>query len=400
MTTPWLNIIGIGEDGMDGLSAAARVLVEDAEIIIGGDRHHKLTATSVATRIAWPSPFDAMIETIESYRGKRIIVLVTGDPLWYSVGARIGRSIDPAEIIYHPQISAFQWASARLGWSLPDVETLTVHGRSAEQIVPYFSPGARLLILTKDKTSPSTIADLLCEAGYGGSKLTVLAVLGGEREEQFHGIAEDWSHDVPDFHTLAVECIAGAAAQILPRTGLPDEAFIHDGKMTKRAVRALALVKLVPLRGQLLWDIGCGCGSIAIEWMRGAPEAQAIGLDHQEKRRAMAAQNALQLGVPKLELIDSKAPEGLSDLARPDAVFIGGGLSQETVQTCINALNPHGRMVAHAVTLESEAVLLAAYADHGGELQRISVDSAAPVGPFQGWKPSMPVTQWAWRKQA
>ncbi|MEM9574331.1 MAG: cobalamin biosynthesis bifunctional protein CbiET, partial [Pseudomonadota bacterium] len=133
---------------------------------------------------------------------------------------------------------------------------------------------------------------------------------------------------------------------------------------------------------------------------RGAPEARAIGLDHQEKRRTMAAQNALQLGVPKLQLIDSKAPEGLSDLARPDAVFVGGGLSQETVQTCINALNPHGRMVAHAVTLESEAVLLAAYAEHGGELQRISVDSATPVGPFQGWKPSMPVTQWAWRKQA
>ena len=400
MTAPWLHIIGIGEDGMDGLSAAARALVEGAEIIIGGERHHKMASAPDAIRLAWPSPFDAMIGSIESHRGKRVVVLVTGDPLWYSVGARIGRNIDSAEIIYHPQLSAFQWAASRLGWSMPDVETLTVHGRSAEQIIPYFAPGARLLVLTKDKTSPATIADLLCDAGYGASKLTVLAALGGDREEHFAGIAEEWSQDVPDFHTLAVECVAGSDAQILPRTGLPDEAFVHDGKMTKRALRALALAKLVPLRGQLLWDIGCGCGSIAIEWMRGAPEAKAIGIEHQEERRTMAAQNALILGVPKLQLLDSKAPEGLSDLAPPDAVFIGGGLSLENVQICIDALNPHGRLVAHAVTLESEAVLLAAYAKHGGELQRISVESAVPVGPFQGWKPSMAVTQWAWRKQA
>ena len=399
MTTPWLNIIGIGEDGMDGLSAAARALVEGAEVIFGGERHHKMVEAPQAIRLAWPSPFDAMIETIKSHRGKRVVVLVSGDPLWYSVGARIGRSIDPAEIIYHPQLSAFQWAASRLGWSLPDVEMLTVHGRSAEQIIPYFAPGARLIVLTKDKTSPATIADLLCEAGYGGSKLTVLAALGGEREESFTGNAEDWSQDVPDFHTLAVECIAGADAQILPRTGLPDDAFVHDGKMTKRAVRALALAKLVPLRGQLLWDIGCGCGSIAIEWMRGAPEAKAIGIEHQEARRNMAAQNALQLGVPKLKLLDTKAPDGLGDLAQPDAVFIGGGLSAATIQASIDALNPHGRLVAHAVTLESEAVLLAAYAEHGGELQRISVESAVPVGPFQGWKPAMSVTQWAWRKK-
>lgn len=400
MAQPWLNIIGIGEDGLDGLSAAARTLVESAEIIIGGDRHHKLVAQSQAIRLAWPSPFDAMIDTINSHRGKRVVVLVTGDPLWYSVGARIGRSIDAAEITYHPQLSAFQWAASRLGWSLPDVETLTVHGRSAEQIIPYFAPDARLLVLTKDKTSPATVADLLCDAGYGASKLTVLAAMGGAQEEHFTGIAEDWSHQVPDFHTLAIECVAGADAQVLPRTGLPDEAFVHDGKMTKRAVRALALAKLIPLRGQLLWDIGCGCGSIAIEWMRGAPEAKAIGIEHQQDRRSMAAQNALMLGVPKLKLLDAIVPEALAELERPDAVFIGGGLSAETIKISMEALNPHGRLVAHAVTLESEAVLLAAYADHGGELQRISVESASPVGPFQGWKPSMAVTQWSWRRRA
>ena len=230
--------------------------------------------------------------------------------------------------------------------------------------------------------------------------MTVLAAMGGRSEQRFDGIAETWSTDVPDFHLLAVTCVAGPDAQILPRTGLPDNAFVQDGKMTKRAGRALALSKLVPLRGQLLWDVGCGCGSIAIEWMRGAPEAKAIGLDHNAERRAMAAQNALELGVPKLQLINAKAPEGLEDLPAPDAVFIGGGLSETTLQSAIDQLKPHGRLVAHAVTLQSEAVLLNTYEMHGGELQRISVESAAPVGPYEGWKPAMTVTQWAWRKQA
>lgn len=396
--SPWLNIIGIGEDGMDGLSSAARILVENAEVIVGGDRHHKLT-TSSAVRIAWPSPFDAMVETIKSYKGKRVVVLVTGDPLWYSVGARILKSIPAEELVFHPQLSAFQWAAARMGWSLPDVETLTVHGRVADQIVPYFAPNARLLVLTKDHTSPATIGKLLVERGYENSRLKVLAALGGDDEQHIEMLATEAHDNVPDFHTLAVECVASPHAQILPRTGLPDDAFIHDGKMTKRAVRALALAKLLPLRGQLLWDIGCGCGSIAIEWMRGAPEAQAIGFDHQEKRHKMAAQNALQLGVPKLQLVDGKAPDCLAHQPAPDAVFIGGGLSAETIQKSIDALKPFGRLVAHAVTLESEAVLLAAFNEHGGELQRISVESAEPVGPFHGWRPSMPVTQWYWEKR-
>lgn len=398
--TPWLHIVGIGEDGVDGLSPLAINLLEAADVIIGGKRHHNLAPSSKAKRIAWPSPFDMMVEMIQSYRGKMVVVLVTGDPLWYSVGARLGREINANEIAYYPQISAFQWAVCRLGWSLADVETLTIHGRSAEQIVPKIYPNARLLILTKDHTSPRVVADLLADRGYGASRLTVLAALGGPNEERFDGIAETWDIQVPDFHTLAVECVAGPEAHLLPVTGLPDDAFIHDGKMTKRAVRALALAKLMPMRGALLWDIGCGCGSIAIEWMRGAPEASAIGLDHRESRRAMAAQNALQLGTPKLELMDVKAPEGLTGLSQPDAVFIGGGLCDETIAVSIEALKPHGRLVAHAVTLESEVVLLKAFSDYGGEMQRISVETAVEVGPFHGWKPSMPVTQWAWRKSA
>ncbi|MEO1745190.1 MAG: precorrin-6y C5,15-methyltransferase (decarboxylating) subunit CbiE [Pseudomonadota bacterium] len=399
MSTPWLQIIGIGEDGLDGLSPKARMLVEQADVIIGGDRHHSLAGNMRAERIAWPSPFDAMIDVMRAQKGKRVVVLVTGDPLWYSVGARILKSINADEIEFHPQLSAFQWAAARMGWSLADVETLTVHGRAAEQIVPWFYPGARLLVLTKDRTSVAETAKLLSDRGYGGSRLTVLAALGGSNEQRIEMIADDAHDDVPDFQTLAIECVASANAKILPRTGLSDEAFVHDGKMTKRTARALALAKLVPIRGQLLWDIGCGCGSIAVEWMRGAPEAIAIGYEPKADRRTMAAQNAKHLGTPKLQLVDGLAPACLEGQPAPDAIFIGGGLEDATVDKAMAVLKPFGRLVAHAVTLESEAVLLAAFEKHGGELQRISVETAAPVGPFHGWKPSMPVTQWYWEKR-
>jgi len=399
LSRPWLHIVGIGEDGVDGLSVEARKLVGEAEVIVGGDRHHNLAPNVTAERIAWPSPFDAMIEEIRGHKGRRVVVLVTGDPLWYSVGAKILKGIAREEIVFHPQLSAFQFGSCRMGWSLADVETLTVHGRAAEQIVPWFAPDVRMLLLTKDATSPGAVAKLLTERGYGPSKLTVLAALGGPNEAQFEGVADSWNLEVPDFHLLAVECIAGPDAQVLPRTGLPDDAFFHDGKITKRTARALALAKLVPVRDGVLWDLGCGCGSVAIEWMRAGREALAIGIEPQEKRRAMAEENAVKLGAPKLRLVDGTAPEALTGLPEPDAVFIGGGISRVAIEVCLDALKPHGRLVGHAVTLESEAVLLDVYAQYGGELQRISVETAEPVGPFKGWKPSMPVTQWAWTKK-
>ncbi|MAZ15135.1 MAG: cobalamin biosynthesis bifunctional protein CbiET [Ahrensia sp.] len=399
MSAPWLHIVGIGEDGMDGLSAQAQKLVGEAEVIVGGDRHHTLAPNVTAKRIAWPSPFDAMIEEIKSHKGRRVVVLVTGDPLWFSVGSRIIRGIPKEEVVFHPQLSAFQFASCRMGWSLADVETLTVHGRAAEQIIPWFAPDQRILLLTKDASSPGTVARLLTERGYGPSKLTVLAALGGPNEARFDGVAEDWDRTVPDFHVLAVEIIAGPDAQVLPRTGLPDDVFTHDGKITKRTARALALAKLVPVRDGMLLDVGCGCGSIAIEWMRGAPEARAIGIEPQEKRRVMAEENAVKLGAPKFQLVNGTAPEALAGLPVPDAVFIGGGISRATIEACMDALKPHGRLVAHAVTLESEAVLLETFNAHGGELQRMSTETAEPVGPFHGWKPSMTVTQWAWAKK-
>lgn len=394
MTVAWLDIVGIGEDGMAGLSDEARCAVENAEVIIGGDRHHRLSGNVSAERIVWPSPFDALIDRIRSCRGRRLVILVTGDPLWYSVGARITKAIPAGEIRFHPQLSAFQWAACRLGWSLADTETLTVHGRPAEQIVPWFAPEARLLILARDRHSPAQIAKMLCERGYGLSRLTALAALGGRQEQRFEGLAADWSGDVPDFHVLAVECVAGTGVEVWARTGLPDHAFQHDGKLTKQAVRALTLARLAPVRGGMLWDIGAGCGSIGIEWMRSAPEARAIGIEPRADRRKTAEENAVLLGAPALELVDGRAPEALADLPGPDAVFIGGGISQGTVEASLAALKPHGRLVANAVTLESETVLAEMHSLHGGDLTRIATNSLTPIGRFQGWRPAMPVTQW------
>ncbi|MEM9786965.1 MAG: precorrin-6y C5,15-methyltransferase (decarboxylating) subunit CbiE [Pseudomonadota bacterium] len=396
MSEPWLHIVGIGEDGMQGLVPATRAVVEAAEVIIGGDRHHTLAANASAERLAWPHPFDALIGAIEDMRGRRVVVLATGDPLWYSVGARIGRAIDPSEITYHPQLSAFQLAAARMGWSLPDVETLTVHGRPVEQMIAFIQPDARLLVLTTGEETPAQIARFLTERGFGQSRMTVLAAMGGKDEARFDGLAESWDHVVPAFNTLAVECIAAPDAALLPRVpGLADDLFLSDGTMTKQEVRAATVAKLMPMRGALLWDIGCGCGSVAIEWMRAARYARAVGIEPRADRRAMAAANALALGVPKLELVEGEVPDALDGLDAPDAIFIGGGLSRETFEAAWAALRPLGRMVANAVTLESEAELIALHKERGGDLVKLSVHRAEPVGRLTGWRPLMPVTQWS-----
>ncbi len=396
MTGPWLHIIGIGEDGIDGLTPATRAVLQAAEVIIGGDRHHALSDSITAERLAWPHPFDALIDVLKGLKGRRVVVLATGDPLWFSVGARIGRSIPADEIVYHPQISAFQLAAARMGWSMADVETLTVHGRPVEQMIAFIQPDQRLLILTTGAQTPGQIARFLTERGFGRSPMTVLAAMGGGDEARFDGLAESWDHLVPAFNTLAVDCIAAPDAALLPRVpGLADELFLHDGTMTKQEVRAVTLAKLMPMRGALLWDIGTGCGSVAVEWMRAARYARAVGIEPRADRRAMAAANALALGTPKLALIDGEAPAALAGLEPPDAIFVGGGLSDAVFTVAWAALKPLGRLVANAVTLESEAVLMGLHATYGGQLVRLSVNRAEPVGSYRGWRAAMPVTQWS-----
>lgn len=391
----WLDIVGIGEEGLDGLLPSTRAIVQQAEVIIGGDRHHALSADVTAKRISWPSPFDALIDLLVSLRGQRVVVLATGDPLWYSVGARIGRALPAPEVRFHPQLSAFQHIACRMGWSLADLETLTVHGRPVEQMIPFIRPQAKLLLLTTGSETPGQVAKLLTDRGYGASTMTVFASLGSAAEARFDGVAETWTQTVPAFNTMAVDCVAGPDAQILPLTGLPDGCFVSDGTMTKQEVRSITLARLMPMRGAMLWDVGCGSGSVAIEWMRGARDALAIGIETRADRIALAAQNALALGAPKLRLIEGRAPDALSGLPAPDAVFVGGGLTEAVFDFCWQALLPYGRFVANAVTLEGEACLRDLQAKHGGDLTRISVERAAPVGRLRGWRPAMSVTQWS-----
>ncbi len=394
--TPWLHVVGIGEDGFEGLTPATRAVVEAAEVIVGGERHHDLARDPGAERISWPSPFDALSARLKELRGRRVVVLTSGDPLWFSVGAKIGREIDPAEIVYHPHVGAFQLAAARMGWSMADLETLTVHGRPVEQMIAFIQPDQRLLILTTGEETPAQIARFLAARGFGQSRMSVLANMGGENERRFDGVAESWNHVVPPFNTLAVECIAAPDAALLPRVpGLADDLFRHDGTMTKREVRAVTLAKLMPMRGALLWDVGTGCGSVAVEWMRAAHYARAIGIEPRADRRAMAAANALALGVPKLELIEGAAPGAFAGLEAPDAIFIGGGLSDAVFEAAWEALKPLGRLVANAVTLESEAVLLRLAEAHGGELVRLAVERAEALGGMRGWAPHRGVTQWS-----
>lgn len=396
MSNPWLHIIGIGEDGLDGLTPATRAVIEAAEVIVGGARHHVLAANPTAETLSWPSPFDALISELKARAGQRVVVLATGDPLWFSVGIKIGRHFSAAEITFHPQLSAFQLASARMGWSMADLETLTVHGRPVEQMIAFIQPDVRLLVLTTGEETPAQIARFLTERGFGQSKMTVLAAMGGPDEARFDGVAECWEHTVPAFNTLAVECIAAPDAALLPRVpGLPDEVFVHDGTMTKREVRAVTLAKLIPMRGGLLWDVGTGCGSVAVEWLRAARYSKAIGIEPRADRRTMAAQNALALGVPSLELVDGTVPDALNGLDAPDAIFIGGGLSVETFEACWQALRPLGRLVANAVTIESQMILTALQQQHGGDLVQISISRAESLGPMSGWKPMRPVVQWS-----
>ncbi len=400
MTAPWLHVVGIGEDGLDGLNPLTRSVVESAEVIIGGARHHDLAVVPEVERIAWPSPFDHLIEKIRFLEGRRVVILVTGDPLWFSAGSRIAREFDPQEVLFHPHLSAFQLAAVRMGWSMADVELLTVHGRPVEQMIAFIQPHQRLLILTTGSQTPSRIAKFLVDRGFGRSRMTVFAAMGGEQEQKFEGVAAEWSEEVPDFNTLAVECVAATDAALLPRVpGLSDDLFVHDGTMTKSEVRAVTLARLMPMRGALLWDIGCGCGSVAIEWMRAARYSRAIGIEPRADRREIAARNAMALGTPGLKLVEGTAPSALDGLEAPDAIFVGGGLDEEIVSVSLDALRPLGRLVCNAVTLETEAKLIKLHREHGGELSRLQVSRVRPVGSLHGWNPHMAVTQWSMVKR-
>ena len=395
--TRWLTIIGMGADGYEGLSAKARLKLADADVIVGSDRMLKLIPPSPAERHQWPQPFSAAYEQIRAFRGRRTVILATGDPLNYGIARKILEVLPFAEMEIIPHLSAFSLAAARMGWSLPDCDTLTLHGRPAAGLEAFIQPGVRLLALTEDASTIGEAARRLTARGYGGSAITVLENMGGSDERISSFRAQDFAGgSYSDLNTLAIHCIAGPGAAHLPRVpGLPDDAYVHDGQLTKREVRAATLAALGPSPEALLWDVGAGCGSVAIEWMRAARGAQAIAFESNEERLRMIAENADRLGTPRLIVVPGQAPDTLAGQPAPDAVFIGGGMDVPGVfEAAWGALKPQGRMVANVVTLEGELHLVDLQEKHGGELVRIEVSHQTNIGKLRALKPRMAVLQW------
>ncbi|NEQ19627.1 MAG: precorrin-6y C5,15-methyltransferase (decarboxylating) subunit CbiE [Microcoleus sp. SIO2G3] len=394
----WLSVVGIGEDGLSGLSMIACSLVERAEAIVGGKRHlAMLPPDDPREKIIWASPISNSIEEILRRRGRSVCVLASGDPMCFGIGVTLTRKIPISEMTIIPAPSSFSLACARLGWSLTEVETLSLNGRPPALIQAAIYPKARLLILSEGKETPAIVADILTKRGFSGSKITVLEHMGGSQERIIEGTAASWTTtELADLNTIAVECIADAGVVPLPRLpGLPDDAYHHDGQLTKREVRAITLSALAPIPGQLLWDVGAGCGSIGIEWMRSHPRCRAIAIEQNSTRLQYIADNAAALGTPYLQIVAGKAPAALKNLPQPDAIFVGGGATAEGLfEVCWEPLRPGGRFVANAVTVESEQKLLQWHNQVGGELIRVAVQRAAPIGGFLGWKPMVPVTQW------
>lgn len=400
IVAPWLTVIGIGEDGVAGLGDEAKRYIAAAPIVFGGARHLQLARPLISGECrSWQSPFERSVDAILERRGSPVVVLASGDPFLFGVGATLARRIDAREMVTIPAPSAFSLAASRLGWPLQEVQTVSLHGRPLDLIRPHLQPGARVLALTSDADGPKALAMLLRESGFDRSQLTILEALGGENERISRQRAADF--DLEGIHSLnvcAMEVVAGAGARVLPlAAGLDDALFEHDGQITKREVRALTLSALAPRRGELLWDIGAGSGSIAIEWMLRDPSMRAIAIEASPERVERIARNAGRFGVPGLMVVEGEAPAALCGLTPPDVVFIGGGGSEPGVMdAAIAALRPGGRLVANAVTTEMEAVLLAHHARLGGSLIRIELARASPVGGMTGWRPAMPVTQWSW----
>ena len=396
--TPWLSIVGLGEDGLDGLSAAARNLLARAELIAGGRRHLALAATLGKPTLEWETPFAASIPKLLAHRGRRVVALCSGDPFWYGAGSVFADAVPPQETFAIPAPSTFAWAAARLRWRLEETVMLGLHARPIELLRPHLRTGARLIVLTRDGAAPAQIAGYLDGIGFGPSRLTVLEALGGPRERIRVSAAKDFAlDDIQSPVALAIEAIAEPGAIVMPSVaGLPDELFENDGQLTKREIRAVTLSTLAPRGGELLWDIGAGSGAIGIEWLLAHPGNRAIGIEAREDRLANARANAQSLGVPHFDLRLGTAPDALKDLPKPDAVFVGGGASRDGVLDRVwQALPSGGRLVVNSVTLETEAILIAWHARHGGNLLRLSIERAAAVGGLTGWRAAMPVVQWS-----
>ena len=393
---PWLTILGIGEDGVEGLTAAARTALTQAEIVAGGERHLTLAASLIGDTEAytWPSPITDALPLIASWAGRRAVVLASGDPFCFGIGSLLAKQIPIGEIRTIPAPSSFSLAANRLGWGLQDVATISFCGRPLEAIRPLLQPKARILALSADASTPAALAALLTRWGFGDTTIQVLEQIGGPQEDSFKFRASKGLHDaVSALNLMALEVAGGRALPL--SSGLDEDWFETDGQITKREVRALTIAALGPRRGELLWDIGAGSGSVGIEWMLAHAANRTIAIEARADRAGRIKRNAMALGVPGLLLRQGEAPDALDGFPVPDAVFIGGGATNPAItELCWSALKSGGRLVINAVTLETERVVLSLHDRWGGRLTRIGIERLEPLGAMQGFSPARTVLQY------
>ncbi|WP_030242529.1 bifunctional cobalt-precorrin-7 (C(5))-methyltransferase/cobalt-precorrin-6B (C(15))-methyltransferase [Streptomyces sp. NRRL S-350] len=393
-----ITVVGIGADGWPGLAATGRAALRNAEVVVGGPRQLDLLPREEvsAERVPWPSPLrPAVPGLLAAHADRRVAVLASGDPMFYGIGRTLAETVGAEHLRVLPHPSSVAYACARLGWPLEATEVVSLVGRPLDSLTFALHPGRRLLVLSADAATPAAVAALLTARGYGTARLRVLEQLGAPAERHLAGPADGWPHPPgAPLNVIAVDLGDGPRTSLVP--GLPDTAYESDGQLTKRHVRAATLAALAPSPGELLWDVGGGSGSIAIEWLRAHRDCRAVTVERDLVRAERIARNAAALGVPRLRVVTGPAPAALAGLPSPDAVFIGGGLTAPgLLDRCWADLRPGGRLVANTVTLESEALLAEWYRRHGGELVKLAVAHAVPVGGFTGWRQAMPVTQWS-----
>lgn len=397
-----LTVVGVGADGWAGLPPSSRALVESAEVLLGGERHLDLVPPVAGQeRRAWPRPLAGLPELLDAYADRAVVALASGDPLVSGIGTTLVRLLGEKSVQVVPAVSSVALARARMGWSAESSTVVTLVGRDPAALRRELAPGRRILVLSSDESTPAVVTDLLRERGFGASRLAVLGDLGGSAESRFDLRADEpLPPTLPRLHVIAVEVHGPDEPTSSWAAGLPDDAYEHDGQLTKRDVRASALARLAPRPGALLWDVGAGAGSIAIEWLRAHRLTEAVAIEGNPERAARIRRNAARLGVPRLRVVEGRAPDALAGLPRPDAIFVGGGATAAgLLDRCRDALVPGGRLVVHGVTLETEQLLLAAFTEHGGELARVSVEQVETLGGrFHAWRPARAVVQWTWHR--
>ena len=391
-----IEVVGLSARGWQDLPERLRATIRYAEVLLGSRRHFNLIPSFPdQQRLPWPTPLREGLPTLLSQVGdRRIVALASGDPLVAGIGSTLVDMLGADAVHIHPAVSSVALARARMGWPEETTELVRLRGGDLDGVRRYLFPAQRLIILSRDGDSPAEVAQLLTDAGYGDSTITVLGDLDTEAESRLDVMARDWTGRAPTLNVICVACAgADSAASLTP--GLPDDIFDHDGQLTKRDLRAAALARLMPRPGDLLWDVGAGAGSIAIEWLRSDPRCRAIAIERDGDRVKRIRGNAEALGVPGLDVLHGEAPDALTSLERPDAVFVGGGGTFETLEQAWSALRGGGRLVVHAVTQETEVIIVDCWRRYGGQLTRHSVEHLEPIGRYHGWRPARPVVQWS-----